>query len=375
MSLENQLAALQFSVLPTWVYDHDRFRIRWANDEALKLWKARTIEELLARDFSDNSASTNARLENYLTALRRGARLVSEDWTLYPRGKPATMTLYGSGITLEDGRLAILFQAQLKGPDLDASMVRAVEALRHTSLMVSILDEQGGVIYHNPAALRALHEDTSSPVQTWLPDIADEMLNVVKAGHVYGAERTSPGERWHAVEARGTIDPVTGAKAVLVQQLDVTDRRRAEDLADARSQLLLELNDTLAVVESQRQQILSLSAPIIDVGQLTLAVPIIGDLSAERAAEVTRRLLPAAAAQRARFIILDLTGCAVIDEPGARSLLQLVQAIELLGARVIVTGVPPTLATALLQVGVDLSSLLTRRTLREGLEHTRRAIR
>jgi len=375
MSIDEQLAGLQLSALPVWVYDHDLYRFRWANDRALELWKAASREELLARDFSDNSPSTMARLSSYLQALRRGEREVSEDWTLYPRGKPATMTLYGSGVTLDDGRLAILFQAELKGPSLDASMVRAVEALRHTSLLVSMLDEQGSALYHNPATLRTF--DDPAEIRGFLPDAADALLSAVNGGQVFRAEqrvRATTGERWHSIEARATTDPVTGARAVLLQQSDVTERRTAEDLAEARSQLVAELNQTLELVERQRQEILSLSAPIIDVGQLILAVPIIGEVRAGRAGEITSRLLPAVQAQRARFVILDLTGCAVVDEAGARSLLQLIQATELLGARAVITGVPATLAVALINIGLDLSSLQTQRTLREGLEFCRRAI-
>src|SRR5436853_276163 len=96
-TLEQRLKALDLSVLPVWVYDHGLLKFQWANDAALELWRATTREELLARDFSDSSASTRTRLEGYLRAIEQGRR-VEEDWTLYPRGVPTTMVLHGSGV-------------------------------------------------------------------------------------------------------------------------------------------------------------------------------------------------------------------------------------------------------------------------------------
>ena len=70
------------------------------------------------------------------------------------------MVLHGSGSRLDDGRLAILFQATLKETPIEPSMIRATEALRHTTLIVSVHDEAGAVLFHNPAALRTFGDAT-----------------------------------------------------------------------------------------------------------------------------------------------------------------------------------------------------------------------
>lgn len=371
--LGERLAALRLSMLPCWVYDHDFGRFRWANDRALELWRAESEAELFARDFSNSSEATRTRLDNYLRELRKGLP-VAEDWTLYPRGKPATMTLHGTGVELDDGRLAILFQAVLKETQLAPSMVRGVEALRHTSLMVSLLGPDGSALFHNPATLRAFGEKQS--IAEWFADGGQALLRAVAAGETYSAEeqvRTLDGERWHALQAQPATDPVTGERAVLVQQVDVSERRRAEDLAATRSRLLEELNHTLALVEEQRQQILALSAPVLDVGQATLAVPLIGNVGAERLTEIGQRLLPALQSQRARYVILDLTGCSELEGSDAQRLGQLAGSIALLGGQPILTGIRPQLARALITSGADLLGLPTLRTLREGIEHCRAA--
>ncbi|WP_438021953.1 STAS domain-containing protein [Sorangium sp. So ce233] len=372
-SLDQRLSALELSILPTWVYDHDRYRFPWANAKAVPFWRASERAELLARDLSDLSPAVRARLDGYVRVLADGGT-VAEDWTLYPRGTPETVTLHGQGIRLDDGRLAILFQALPRRPGVDASMVRGVEAVRHSTVLVSVVDREGTVLFHNPAALRALGD--APQIDAAFPDegVGAAVRGAIDADAPWAGEvrvLTTDGERWHQVEARRTTDPVTGAPAVLIQQLDVTAQRRAEGQIEEQGRLIDQLNRSLALVEEQRRQILKLSAPILDVGRGTLAVPLIGRLDAERGGELGERLLPAIVAHRASHVVLDVTGADALDPDGAAALEQLARAIQLLGSRPILTGVRPEVARAL--VDVDLGEdLLVLRSLGRGLEVSRR---
>jgi anti-anti-sigma regulatory factor len=370
LSLEERLKALELSVLAVWVYDHQLFKLQWANAAAVELWRAASRDELLARDLSDSSASTRTRLEGYLGAIERGDR-VEEDWTLYPRGVPTTMTLYGSGVRLDDGRLAILFQAVMKAPGLDASMVRGVEAVRHSSVMVTLLDEGGKVLFHNPASLRAFGDVASIDGRFVDPGVPRAIRGAIQVESVYAAEVeviTAEGPRSHLIEARRTVDPVSGGPAVLVQQTDVTDQRTAEARAAEQLAVIEELHESFALVNEQRRQILALSAPILEVGQGTLAVPLIGRLDPERNGEVSRRLLPAIVERGALHVILDLTGADLVDAAFAASFIEIVRAVKLLGARPIVTGVRPELAELLASARVDLGGVTIVRSLRRGIE-------
>ncbi len=372
-SFDQRLSALELSILPAWVYDHDRHRFPWANAKALQFWRALDRAELYSRDLSDLSPAVRARLDGYLRVLAEGGTVV-EDWTLYPRGTPATVTLHGQPIHVDDGRLAILFQALPQASGVDASMVRGVEAVRHSSVLVSLVDRVGAVLFHNPAALRAFGD--APQIDGVFPDEGEgaKVRGAIDAEAPWSGELrvlTTDGERWHQVEARPTTDPVTGARAVLVQQLDVTAQRRAEGQIEQQVRLIDQLNRSLALVEEQRRQILTLSAPILDVGRGTLAVPLIGRLDAERAGELGERLLPAIVAQRASHVVLDVTGADALDPDGAAALEQLARAIQLLGSRPILTGVRPEVARAL--VDVDLGEdLLVLRSLGRGLEVSRR---
>lgn len=70
---------------------------------------------------------------------------------------------------------------------------------------------------------------------------------------------------------------------------------------------------------------------------------------------------------RARTAIIDITGVAVVDTQVADAMLRAAQAIKLLGARVILTGIRPEVAQTLVSLGVDLSGIVTRSTLQSGI--------
>lgn len=143
----------------------------------------------------------------------------------------------------------------------------------------------------------------------------------------------------------------------------------------SHSEIEAELRAKISLVEQQRQAIVALSTPIIQVGEHILALPIIGPMDEERAAHLTSRLLEEILAQGARFAIVDLTGAEGLEEATAARLLRLAHAVRLLGAEVILTGVRGDTARALVGIDAALSSLRIRRNVKEALRLCRGAAR
>ncbi len=129
-----------------------------------------------------------------------------------------------------------------------------------------------------------------------------------------------------------------------------------------------ELSAQLDVIREQQQLIRELGTPIIQVWDDVLTVPMMGVVDSRRAADLMEDLLAEIARTRSRFTILDLTGVEVLDTATASHLLRMVASIRLLGAEAIITGIQPTVAQTMIALGVDLSTMVTLATLRDGLK-------
>lgn len=136
-----------------------------------------------------------------------------------------------------------------------------------------------------------------------------------------------------------------------------TSAREVED------QLLVKID----LVERQRRAILDMSAPIIHVWSGILAVPVIGPVDSERAATLTENLLAEIQSSGARSVILDMTGAEALDDGTAGHVERLCQAVRLLGARILLTGLRGEVARAMVSTGIDLPGVMTLRNVREAL--------
>jgi rsbT co-antagonist protein RsbR len=121
-------------------------------------------------------------------------------------------------------------------------------------------------------------------------------------------------------------------------------------------------------IREQQQALLELSTPVLPVRDGLLIVPIIGLLDARRAQQLMEQLLPAIRANRARVIVVDITGVPSVDSHVANHLVQTVEAARLMGATAIVTGVSAEVAQTLVTLGLDLGKLSTVGDLQGGLE-------
>lgn len=130
-----------------------------------------------------------------------------------------------------------------------------------------------------------------------------------------------------------------------------------------------ELSARLSTIESQREAIRELGTPIVDAWEEILVVPLIGALDAERAQEVSEKLLRRIVEARARWVLVDLTGAGIVDAMTANHLVRLASAVRLLGSRCLLTGMRPASASTLVELGVDLSELTSLPTVKDGLRY------
>jgi rsbT co-antagonist protein RsbR len=141
----------------------------------------------------------------------------------------------------------------------------------------------------------------------------------------------------------------------------------ARDLTERREQEQL--------VARQRDEILELSTPVIQVWDKILILPLIGTLDSMRAARLTESLLERIALDQAEVVILDVSGVPAIDSGVARHLLKTVEAARLMGTASILSGVRPETAQSMVHLGVELGGLRSRTSLRDALQLALRLVR
>ncbi len=81
----------------------------WANESALQLWGAASLEELRQRNFSEILGASRSRLKGYCQRLKSG-EVAIEQWTFYTQGKAIQIPCLCSGIEISQGRLALLVE-------------------------------------------------------------------------------------------------------------------------------------------------------------------------------------------------------------------------------------------------------------------------
>ncbi len=128
------------------------------------------------------------------------------------------------------------------------------------------------------------------------------------------------------------------------------------------------------VIRQQQEAIRELSTPVLQVRERLLILPIIGVIDPHRARQLTEQLLRGIRTNRAKVVVIDITGVAAMDATVANHLVQTVEASRLLGATVIVTGLSPEIAQTLVTIGVELGKMNTVGDLQGGIEQAERLL-
>lgn len=128
------------------------------------------------------------------------------------------------------------------------------------------------------------------------------------------------------------------------------------------------------VIREQQEAIRVLSTPVLQVRERLLILPIIGVIDPQRARQLTEQLLRGIRTNRAKVVVIDITGVPVMDANVANHLVQTVEATRLLGATVIITGLSPEIAQTLVTIGVDLGKMNTVGDLQGGIEEAERLL-
>ena len=161
------------------------------------------------------------------------------------------------------------------------------------------------------------------------------------------------------------------------------NRKILERILDAYEPAANRIANTVAVgfvqereriIRQQQEAIRELSTPVLPVRERLLILPIIGVIDPQRARQLTEQLLRNIRVNRARVVVMDLTGVPGVDATVANHLVQTVEASRLMGAEVIITGISPGIAQTLVAIGVPLGKMVTVGDLQGGIEEAEKLL-
>ena len=227
------------------------------------------------------------------------------------------------------------------------------------------LDQKGYVVSWNRGAeilkgwtadeILGQHVSTFYTEEDVRSGLADRELRVAREAGRFETEgwrKRKDGSRfWANVVITAMRGPTGEFLGFVKVSRDLSERRAQEEL-----------------IRRQRDEILELSTPVIQVWDRVLALPIIGTLDSNRANRLTEGLLSKIADLEAEIVILDISGVPTIDTQVAQHLLKTVHAARLMGATSILSGVRPETAQAMVHLGIEIGDLRSRNTLRDALQ-------
>jgi PAS domain S-box-containing protein len=227
---------------------------------------------------------------------------------------------------------------------------------------IMTISAQGIIESFNPAAERIFGypaaEVIGQPISVLIPEPYHDQYRMAGVGReVLG--RRKDGTLFPLDLAVGEMH-LDGRHTFIGMAHDLTERKRAEA---ERARLQEE------IIRAQAAMLAELSTPLIPITDQVMVMPLIGGVDSQRAQRVMETLLKGIEQHRARVAILDITGVPIVDTQVATGLIRAAQAVKLLGAQIVLTGIRPEVAQTLVGLGVDLSGLITQSTLQSGIAY------
>ncbi len=117
------------------------------------------------------------------------------------------------------------------------------------------------------------------------------------------------------------------------------------------------------------QAVREMSTSVVPIYDEIIVLPLVGSIDSQRSAQIMEALLNGIQHYAAEIAIIDITGVSVVDTSVANHLIQTTRAASLLGAHCVLVGISAEVAQAMVHLGIDLSTVVTRSNLQAGIEY------
>lgn len=157
-----------------------------------------------------------------------------------------------------------------------------------------------------------------------------------------------------------TLRQVVLRRAAALEDTDALRRlsRQLDAFLEVMVEAYVQARDV--VIARQRDDLLELSTPTVQLWDGVVAVPLVGTLDSRRAIAVMESLLKKIAETKSPIAIIDITGVPTVDTLVAQHILRTAAAARLTGAHCILCGIRPQIAQTMIELGIELGGVETR---------------
>ncbi|WP_129632858.1 STAS domain-containing protein [Candidatus Oscillochloris fontis] len=155
-------------------------------------------------------------------------------------------------------------------------------------------------------------------------------------------------------------------------QAVVLANQRAQEAVHAHAEAEARANELVEQNEAQQRLIelvASLEMPAVSLADGVILMPLIGHIDTRRSQSLTTHLLEVVHTNRVHLVVIDVSGVAILDTGVVQSLMRTINAVKLLGARVLISGIQVSMATTMVQLGMGFEGIEVVRTPQEALVH------
>ncbi len=125
---------------------------------------------------------------------------------------------------------------------------------------------------------------------------------------------------------------------------------------------------TADIISQQSRALTDMSTPITAIWDGILMLPVVGIVDSRRAQDIMQRMLEQIAEKRALVFILDISGVAVVDTAVANHFIRMTKAARLMGSYTIVSGLSPSVAQTIVELGIEVGDMKTTGNLQDALK-------
>ena len=121
------------------------------------------------------------------------------------------------------------------------------------------------------------------------------------------------------------------------------------------------------VLESGKAM-LAMSTPVTSIWEGILLLPLVGIVDSQRTQDIMEKTLARISESRARVFVMDISGVVTVDTAVANNFIRITQATRLMGCDCIISGISPSVARTLVELGANVGEVRTTATLRDALQ-------